>query len=248
MSSKIISTIEESPELPIAFRTRGNSLKSLHLIAHLYVLQFSSPSGVKRRLELAEASKPAKQRRLDQSIDQLPNEMLLEIFTWMDQETLKQSSLVSHKWNGIISQTSETMEKLPLKLKHIHLSKDIKLKRRYQEATLSEISYFSDQLLNELTGIGGTIVKLNLINCVFDSNDIKKLLSCFPFVVALAMQWCVFLYSQEMGVIVPVELSHLKKLKVVGNAGMLEHIKCSVKDFEVSQNESELDLASYSTS
>lgn len=158
---------------------------------------------------------------------QLPSEILLEIFERLDRKTLKSCLLVSKQWNSLITQTASTMKELPLTLKDSHIERGdvVQLTRKYKCITLRELHAWNDQMMEELGGVGESVEKLILRDCVFFGNDFAYLIACFPNLQELSINWCNFGLSKKP-IIVLVQLKRLKKISIEGEAYMLKHILC----------------------
>lgn len=191
-------------------------------------------TGAKRRLSTDDIPKDAKRIKAVETMEQLPNELLLEIFNRMNQETLKTCTLVNKKWHNMIIQTTSTMTELPLLIKDENVKENVQLTRKYKCVTLSEIFTWNDQLMEEFEGIGSSVEELNLNDCVFFGNDFAYILACFPMLTELNIRWCSFgnsKYSKAKN----VDMKHLRKMIVEGEGWMLKHIKCNLHELTLTR-------------
>jgi F-box-like len=163
------------------------------------------------------------------TIHQLPNELLLEIFQFMDPQTLMQSVLVNRNWKQIITQSSSTMRMLPLIVTDEKLENGRvipKFTRRYDAVTLDEVYSCDSKLLRKLKAIGQHVKQLNIQDCIFFEREFIKLCRCFPNLEVLVIRWCSMgLTALRRSQAKPAELKKLKKLVVWGEGWMLENIK-----------------------
>lgn len=197
----------------------------------------SCESGSKRRLEVSLIDKPSKRMRLETtSINQLPNEMLLEIFTRMDQQTLLSSLQVNKRWLQIISQTPATMKQMPLLLNgnYLYDQKPPKFTRKYQSMTISDNSWWNRRLFKALSKIQNTVTELHLYDCVFYGNDLTDLLTCLPLVKTLSIVCCSLAYP-PINFPQKVAMRKLTELTIQGEAWVLDSILCQLEKMCVSQ-------------
>lgn len=165
------------------------------------------------------------------TFEQLPNEILLEIFTKMDKGTLLESLQVNKNWHRIITQSPATMKMLPLFVNDENLQNGHafpKLTRRYDCVSLDEVYAVNSKLLRELMKIGFHVKKLNLNDCIFFEREFINLCRCFPNLENLTIRWCSMgLTSLKRTKPQPAVMEKLKKLMVWGEGWCLGHLDCS---------------------
>lgn len=153
----------------------------------------------------------------------------------MDHKTLKSSLLVNKKWEQIISQTSVTMKLLPLTLDGFSPANDLPtLTRNYQSVTFIGNTNWSQKMREALLKVRKGVTELHLYNCVFLENDFANLIACFPYLKRLTIVWCTLgCYLKFFPL--KATMKCLEEVNVTGDAWMLGHIICKLRQLSVSQ-------------
>jgi hypothetical protein len=143
--------------------------------------------------------------------NELPEEVLEQIFKFLDREMLLKSLLINSRWKRTIEKSSKLTQKLPLTIdldddwQHYELSKS---QRFYQEIKINGIkTQITKRLIKVMKMIGSTVktVKYNTGN-----GDFSGLLGCFPNVENISVDNFEFLGFDY----VAPQLSKLKTLKL----------------------------------
>lgn len=127
------------------------------------------------------------------SMNDLPNEILLEIFTHLRYKELLRATLVNRNWNNLISNTQKTMkhiDQLFIKDENIQQNGVPCLARCYQKIHIDEITEWNSELFKCLREIGSSVKRLVLFECVFFDTDFKDLIDCFKNIEELEIWDC----------------------------------------------------------
>lgn len=190
--------------------------------------------GSKRHHEELEAETSSKMKDDKPTINQLPNEILLEIFSRMDHQTLLKSLQVNKQWNQIIAQSPATMKHIRLTVNGDRLRIIPKLTRKYQFLTIIEATLNRQKLFNECMKIGGTIKELSLYECDMSQHEFLNLMACFPSVKKLSIDCCSLFYPMKK-LNQKAELTELKELSIKGDVSLLDNISCQLEELNASQ-------------
>jgi hypothetical protein len=155
-------------------------------------------------------------------ITNVPNELLEQIFTFLDPTSLKSSLLVDRRWNAIISSSPKTMELLPLTVRIVDETSCRKLaelktfKRCYQVINI-EIDEMnpSKNLLRTLTQIGQQVKTIKFVGRELNVKQLE-ILKLFSEVenIELRSIWRSVNVSDHR--LHPTQLANLKSLKISG--------------------------------
>lgn len=123
----------------------------------------------------------------------MPNEMLLNIFAYLDQKDILSATLVKKKWNNLISNTENTMKKIQT----IYIDPDNmisgipKFTRPYARIEVENLKLECDlDLLNRLRKIGDGIEFVLFSHCWLLGNAMTSFLRCFKNVEDLHITHC----------------------------------------------------------
>lgn len=111
----------------------------------------------------------------------MPNEILLEIFSYLPHDDLLNATLVNRNWSYLISNSKKTMckiNKLHIDDQNIHESLP-KLTRCYEKIVLEDICEWRKELFDCLKEIASSVKTIVVAECVFFDNDFKALVDCF---------------------------------------------------------------------
>ncbi|CRK97846.1 CLUMA_CG011222, isoform A [Clunio marinus] len=188
--------------------------------------------GIKRKLKFKKRS--SKRARVEcLTMNDLPNEILLEIFSNLDKSSLEKSLQVNKRWHEVITQSKVTMNKLPLSIYRQDVLDDFqppKLTRKYSRASFVGVKDWNS-ILKTLTSIGQSVRELTLNDCIFMGNDFHHLMKSFPMLESLTIEWCSNLYDLGKS----IEMKNLKLLTVVEGGWVFDIIKCRLNYLSVSQ-------------
>ncbi|KAL7041354.1 hypothetical protein ACKWTF_000738 [Chironomus riparius] len=132
-------------------------------------------------------------RKPEIGINDMPNEMLLNIFAYLDQKDILSATLVKKKWNNLISNTENTMKKIQT----IYIDPDNmisgipKFTRPYARIEVENLKLECDlDLLNRLRKIGDGIEFVLFSHCWLLGNAMTSFLRCFKNVEDLHITHC----------------------------------------------------------
>lgn len=114
----------------------------------------------------------------------MPNEILLNIVSYLGRRDTLSATLVNRNWNDLISNTKKTMSKInrifinDQHITTIGLSENFT--RKYEKIHINDLTEWNSDLLKCLGNIGKEAKLLVLEQCVFFDDDFKSLLECFP--------------------------------------------------------------------
>lgn len=173
----------------------------------------------KKRVKYSMSSNK-RSRRLKTSINDMPNEILLDIFAHLGQKDTLNATLVSKHWNDLISNTKKTLRKVnKIYMDDQRMENGIpKFTRKYESIHIEDLTEWHTKLLKCMRTIGSDIKLVILDKCVFFDDDFKSLLDCFP-----NLQW-LEIYDCHPGISPlkdqlleqKIELENLKSLIVKG--------------------------------
>ncbi|CAG9800757.1 unnamed protein product [Chironomus riparius] len=155
-------------------------------------------------------------RRPKTSINDMPNEILLNIFTYLGHKDTLKATLVNKNWNDLISNTKRTLEKVNrIYINDQHMTNGIpNFTRKYESIQIEDLTEWNPQLLKSLKKIGTDIKLVILDQCVFFDDDFKGFLECFP-----NLQW-LEIYDCHPG-ISPLKNQLLEQKLRLNNLGSL---------------------------
>ena len=121
-------------------------------------------------------------RRPRTSINDMPNEILLNIFTYLGHKDILSATLVNKNWNDLISNTKRTLRKVNrIYIHDEHMAKGIpNFTRKYESIQINDLTEWDPQMLKSMKRIGIDIKLVILDECVFFDDDFKSFLECFP--------------------------------------------------------------------
>ncbi|XP_070505140.1 uncharacterized protein [Chironomus tepperi] len=126
-------------------------------------------------------------------INELPNEMLLNIFSYLDQKDILTATLVMKKWNKLISNTEKIMQKIQkIYIDTANMISGVpKFTRPYAKIDVVGVKLECDlSLLNRLRKIGDGIDTILFDHCWFLGNAMTSFLKCFKNVENLNITHC----------------------------------------------------------
>jgi F-box-like len=148
----------------------------------------------------------------------LPNEMLENIFNFLDRKSLKNALLVNSTWESIITSSQKVMKKLPLT---INLSRGADNKEIYKSNRHYQVVEFRDikkkipkYLIETIKTIGMNVKSVNYKNCDFNrKGNLMEASKSFPKVENIEVESERFDTRPEN--IVKVEAQHFPNLKTL---------------------------------
>ncbi|KAG5678018.1 hypothetical protein PVAND_007727 [Polypedilum vanderplanki] len=146
----------------------------------------------KRKNETEIDDRMKKRARFNEmTINSMPNELLWEIFSLLDRDSLLNANLVNKNWNNLICSTSlvEKIDKLYITAEKVdNFIPD--LTRKYTSVRFDDIVDWSSELMEQLKAIGKCITNVTFVECVFFGNDIINLLQMFPYCKFMEISCC----------------------------------------------------------
>lgn len=148
------------------------------------------------------------------TMESLCDDILIEIFSYLDFGNLKNSTLVCRNWNEVIGSTSGTMMKLQLQVREIDAIADSDFQgRQYRNVSISKISF--EEAAEKLQQFDLSQVK-NLViydnyGCT-DGKDFLEFLTRMPQLKSLDVKF--FDIKLHDSVMPTVQLAKLKKLQL----------------------------------
>jgi hypothetical protein len=144
--------------------------------------------------------------------DTLANELLENIFTFLDRTSLKNSLLVDGRWNTIISKSPKTMNLLPLTIRPSRPIKSKDLNRNYQGIIFKHLNKnLIKSEIKSLTRLGQQVKSVKFESChprvkIFES------LQLFPIVESIEFE-NMYIKRKSDVQLNPMQLEHLKSIK-----------------------------------
>lgn len=131
-------------------------------------------------------------KRPKTSINDMPNEILLDIFTHLGHKDILSATLVSKNWNYLISNTKKILKKVnKIYINDQHMAIGIPhFTRKYESVQIEDLTEWHPELLQCMRTIGADIKLVILDQCVFFDDDFKSLLDCFPILQYLEIYEC----------------------------------------------------------
>ncbi|XP_070489811.1 uncharacterized protein [Chironomus tepperi] len=131
-------------------------------------------------------------RRPRTSINDIPNEILINIFTYLGHKDILKATLVNKNWNNLISNTKKIFKKVnKLYINDQRMACGIpNFTRKYEKIQIDDLTEWDPKLLKCLRKIGQDTRLVILDQCVFFDEDFKKLLECFPILEWLEIYDC----------------------------------------------------------
>jgi hypothetical protein len=154
--------------------------------------------------------------------EELANELLEQIFSFLDPTSLKNSLLVDKRWSAVISHSPMTMKFLPLTVGLRGTAhREIKdFDRSYQEVRFKNIFKSLPQYVSEsLSRVGQHVKTIKYVRCGSYCKSLETL-KLFPKVENI-----VFCYLQRQVPnsdyqLLPAQISNLKSLKLGSNSNV----------------------------
>lgn len=149
----------------------------------------------KRKLPMNDESPKKRFRKNDYrpiiTINNLPNEMLLEIFNHLDFATLLNANLVNKNWNRIILGTklSDKISRLYVTAAKIDDSVP-ELTRNYRSIHFEGVIDWKVELINQLQIIGSQVTEVTFVETVFFTKDFRNLMQVFPNLKFMEISCC----------------------------------------------------------
>lgn len=111
-------------------------------------------------------------------MDLVPDEVLLEIFNYLDGKCLKKIMLTCKRWHSLITQSASTMKMLPLKYSSI-IQSDEKYFHNFHSLNIQHVTnvIFSKTIFDQ--GLGNTVQRIDISYCILSPRDFKAISDSF---------------------------------------------------------------------